>query len=71
MRTLVARIERALERGGSVTFVNGDALLYPFFLDGIALNAAYNLDDGIHPNKQGVAIIVDKIYPDVKKLIGQ
>ncbi len=48
-----------------------DALLYPFFLDGIALNAAYNLDDGIHPNKQGVAIIVDKIYPDVKKLIGQ
>jgi fatty-acyl-CoA synthase len=25
VRTLVARIERALERGGSVTFVNGDA----------------------------------------------
>lgn len=47
------------------------ASLYPFFLDGIALDAKYNLDDGIHPNKQGVAIIVDKIYDDVKSLISQ
>lgn len=43
--------------------------LYPFFLDGVALDAKYNLNDGIHPNKEGVAIIVDKIYDDIKKLI--
>ena len=46
-----------------------DTALYPFFLDGVALHAAYNLDDGIHPNKQGVAMIVDAIYDDVKDLI--
>lgn len=45
------------------------ALLYPFYLEGVALDARYNLDDGMHPNKQGIAIIVDKIYADVKKLI--
>lgn len=46
-----------------------EAILYPFFLDGVALKAQYNQDDGIHPNKQGVAIIVDNIYDDVKELL--
>ena len=45
------------------------AMLYPFFLEGVALDAKLNLDDGAHPNKQGIAIIVDNIYDDVKKLI--
>ena len=48
-----------------------DALLYPFFLEGVAMTAKYNLDDGIHPNAAGVGVIVDKIYPSVKKLIKQ
>ena len=46
-----------------------DVLLYPFFLEGVALDAQYNLDDGIHPNKRGIGRIVDSIYPDVKKLL--
>ena len=46
-----------------------DAVYYPFFLDGVALNAQYNLDDGIHPNPAGVNVIVEKIYDDVKKLL--
>lgn len=46
-----------------------DAVYYPFFLDGIALDSKYNLDDGLHPNPAGVGLIVDAIYPDVEKLI--
>ena len=46
-------------------------LLYPFFLDGIALDAKFNLDDGIHPNARGVDVIVDRILPKVEELIAR
>lgn len=39
--------------------------LYPFFLEGVALDPALNLDDGMHPNAKGVAIMVDGILPVV------
>ena len=45
-------------------------LLYPFFLDGVAAEAALNQPDGIHPNAQGVDVVVERIMPYVKKLIG-
>jgi acyl-CoA thioesterase-1 len=45
--------------------------LYPFFLDGVAADAALNQADGMHPNPQGVAIIVERILPSVEKLIAQ
>ena len=48
-----------------------DLLLYPFFLDGIALDAKLNLDDGIHPNARGVDVIVDGILPKVEELIAR
>ncbi|HEY2068553.1 MAG TPA: arylesterase [Rhizomicrobium sp.] len=47
------------------------AALYPFVLDGVALNAKLNQADGIHPNPAGVKIIVGKILPDVMTLITQ
>ncbi len=37
--------------------------LYPFFLDGVALDPALNQPDGIHPNPEGVKVIVRKILP--------
>ena len=43
-------------------------ILYPFFLEGVALDAKLNLDDGIHPNGRGVAEIV-AILPQVEELI--
>ena len=46
-----------------------DVLLYPFFLDGIALKPDFNLSDGLHPNGKGVGIIVKNILPDVEALI--
>jgi acyl-CoA thioesterase-1 len=47
-----------------------DVPLYPFFLDGVAMNPALNQPDGMHPNQQGVAILVDRIAPLVAKMIG-
>jgi len=44
---------------------------YPFFLEGVAAEAALNQPDGIHPNAKGVDIIVEKILPHVLKLIGK
>ena len=46
-------------------------LLYPFFLDGVALNGELNLGDGIHPNPKGVAEITKRILPKVEELIGR
>lgn len=47
-----------------------DVLLYPFFLDGVATDAALNQGDGLHPNAAGVDVIVSRIMPYVKKLVG-
>jgi len=47
------------------------ALLYPFFLDGVALDAKLNLGDGIHPNTAGIAEIVRRMLPMVEELIGR
>ena len=40
--------------------------LYPFFLEGIAEQPAFNLGDGMHPNQAGVAKIVAGILPSVE-----
>jgi acyl-CoA thioesterase I len=46
------------------------AIHYPFFLDGVASNPALNQGDGLHPNARGVDVIVERILPYVKKLVG-
>lgn len=44
-------------------------VLYPFFLDGIVGNRAYNLEDGLHPNAKGVETIVAGILPTVETFL--
>lgn len=44
--------------------------LYPFFLDGVAARRELNQPDGIHPNEKGVAIIVERILPSARRLLG-
>jgi len=46
-------------------------LLYPFFLDGVALDGQLNLGDGMHPNAKGVAEITRRILPVVEELIAR
>ncbi|PVB61265.1 arylesterase [Labrenzia sp. 011] len=48
-----------------------DTLLYPFFLDGVALDPDLNLADGMHPNADGVAVIVENILPKVEDLLAK
>ena len=42
---------------------------YPFFLDGVAAQPRLNQADGIHPNAEGVAEIVARIAPYVRRVI--
>jgi acyl-CoA thioesterase-1 len=52
---------RVAERSG--------ALLYPFFLDGVAADAKLNQADGLHPTPEGVDVIVSRILPSVVLLL--
>jgi len=46
-----------------------DADLYPFFLDGVAADPKLNQKDGLHPNANGVNVIVDRMLPAVEILL--
>lgn len=46
-------------------------LLYPFFLEGVALDPKLNLADGLHPTADGIAIITQRIAPKVEELIAR
>ena len=46
-------------------------LLYPFFLDGIAGDAAFNQPDGLHPTAAGVDVIVSRILPKAEELVAR
>jgi acyl-CoA thioesterase-1 len=48
-----------------------DTLLYPFMLDGVAMNPKLNQADGIHPNPEGVRVIVGKVLPYAETLVHQ
>src|SRR5215469_8832622 len=45
--------------------------LYPFALQGVALDPKLNQADGMHPNPAGVQVIAAHLYPYVRKLIAQ
>lgn len=46
-----------------------DLDLYPFFLEGVAAQPSLTLSDGMHPNAQGIALMVEGILPKVENLI--
>ena len=48
-----------------------NATYYPFFLQGVAGDPKLNLADGIHPNAEGVAVIVKTILPTVEDFLRQ
>lgn len=45
------------------------ATLYPFFLDGVAGDPKLLLEDGMHPNAQGIDRMVENALPTVEKAI--
>jgi acyl-CoA thioesterase-1 len=48
-----------------------DVVFDPFFLEGVIAIEALNQNDGIHPNRKGVDVIVDRILPKVEELIAR
>ena len=48
-----------------------DVPLYPFFLADVATDARLNQPDGMHPNKDGVAKIVELMLPEIEALIAK
>jgi acyl-CoA thioesterase-1 len=42
-----------------------DVPLYPFFLDGVAGDRSLNLEDAMHPNREGIAVIVERMLPTI------
>lgn len=46
-----------------------DATLIPFLLQGVAGHASLNLNDGIHPNREGHKIIADNVYSVLRDLL--
>lgn len=47
------------------------ALFYPFLLEGVALDPALNQADMMHPNAEGVSIMVAGMLPLVEELVQQ
>lgn len=48
-----------------------DAVLIPFFLEGVAADPDLNQADFIHPNAAGYEVLVEHIYPFVVEAIGR
>ena len=46
-------------------------IFYPFFLDGVVTDAKLNQSDGMHPTAAGVAVIVERIMPQVMDLLAR
>jgi acyl-CoA thioesterase I len=43
--------------------------LYPFFLEGVALDPALVMQDGLHPTEKGVAEVVRRILPHAEAMV--
>jgi acyl-CoA thioesterase-1 len=48
-----------------------DLVFDPFFAAGVVRDPKLNLNDGLHPNAAGVAVIVNRILPKVEALIAR
>lgn len=48
-----------------------DVPLYPFFLDGVAAERGLLLDDGMHPNAEGVDRMVERFLPLMEDVLAK
>lgn len=46
-----------------------DLVFYPFVLDGVVTEARLKLEDGMHPNADGVAVMAERMAPAARKLV--
>lgn len=43
--------------------------LYPFILDGVVTRSELQLEDGMHPNPKGIAVMVERMTPAVRDFV--
>lgn len=43
--------------------------LYPFFLDGVAADRSFLLEDGMHPNASGIDRMVERMLPVLEQIL--
>ena len=43
--------------------------LYPFILDGVVTRSELQLEDGMHPNPRGIAVMVERMTPAVRDFV--
>jgi len=65
-----AAYERAFDRIYPELAKAHDVPLYPFLLEGVAMDPNLNQPDGLHPNERGVAVMVNHLAPLVAAWIG-
>lgn len=46
-------------------------MFYPFLLEGVALDPALNLADGMHPNEAGAKVIAERLGPVVTEFLSR
>ncbi len=46
-----------------------DLAFYPFFLDGLVTEAGLKLEDGMHPNSDGIGVMVERFLPTAEQFI--
>lgn len=46
-------------------------MLYPFFLDGVAADRNFLLEDGMHPNAAGIDRMVENFVPTMEKALAE
>lgn len=64
-----ARYTQAFERAYRELAREHDVPFIEFFMDGIAMNEDLMQDDGIHPNAEAQAILLDNAWPVIEKAL--
>ncbi len=68
-RNLGPEYAEPFDRAFAEVAARHQAVLYPFFLDGVIMDPQLNQPDSIHPNAKGVDVIVARILPAVETLL--
>lgn len=71
LRNLGERYTQAFEKVYPDLARSHDAILVPFFLEGVAMNPALNQPDGLHPTPEGYRVVTGVLYPGVLEAIAR
>ena len=65
------RYATEFERMFETVAKNRRAALLPFFLDGVGGDPRLNQADGIHPTAEGYRVVVERLWPHLRRLLSR